>query len=186
MTSIANNINRILIKQLIFLFTPLALLHLGNGYASLPPLRKRVVEKCMWMTEEEFDRLVAQAQLMPGAFSLNIAAVIGRRMAGRRGSVVALAATVIPLMLLFLLLVVVFSPMRHWDLFESMLRGMRPALIGMLAVVAFRMGRSSKVDLNYLWVPFVVALAVGVFHVAPLYILLFTVVAGYLYGKFLR
>ena len=93
----------------------------------------------MWMTEEEFDRLVAQAQLMPGAFSLNIAAVIGRRMGGRRGS-----------------------------------------------VVAFRMGRSSKVDLNYLWVPFVVALAVGVFHVAPLYILLFTVVAGYLYGKFLR
>ena len=186
MTSIANNINRILIKQLIFLFTPLALLHLGNGYASLPPLRKRVVEKCMWMTEEEFDRLVAQAQLMPGAFSLNIAAVIGRRMAGRRGSVVALAATVIPLMLLFLLLVVVFAPMRHWDLFESMLRGMRPALIGMLAVVAFRMGRSSKVDLNYLWVPLVVALAVGVFHVAPLYILLFTVVAGYLYGKFLR
>ena len=35
-------------------------------------------------------------------------------------------------------------------------------------------------------VPIVVALAVGVFHVMPLYILLFTAVAGYLYGKFLR
>ena len=173
-------------KQLILEFSRLALLHLGNGYATLPPLRKRVVEKCMWMTDEEFDRLVAQAQLMPGAFSLNIAAIIGRRVAGRWGSVVALAATVIPLMLLFLLLVAVFAPMRHWDLFESMLRGMRPALIGMLAVVAFRMGRSSKVDLSFLWVPFVVALAVGIFHVAPLYILLVTVAAGYLYGKFLR
>lgn len=140
----------------------------------------------MWMTDEEFDRLVAQAQLMPGAFSLNIAAIIGRRVAGRWGSIVALAATVIPLMLLFLLLVAVFAPMRHWDLFESMLRGMRPALIGMLAVVAYRMGRSSKVDLSFLWVPFVVALAVGIFHVAPLYIFLVTVAAGYLYGKFLR
>lgn len=138
------------------------------------------------MTDEEFDRLVAQAQLMPGAFSLNIAAIIGRRVAGRWGSIVALAATVIPLMLLFLLLVAVFAPMRHWDLFESMLRGMRPALIGMLAVVAYRMGRSSKVDLSFLWVPFVVALAVGIFHVAPLYIFLVTVAAGYLYGKFLR
>ena len=140
----------------------------------------------MWMTDEEFDRLVAQAQLMPGAFSLNIAAIIGRRMAGRWGSVVALAATVIPLMLLFLLLVAVFAPMRHWDLFESMLRGMRPALIGVLAVVAFRMGRSSKVDLSFLWVPFVVAVAVGIFQLAPLYILLLTVGAGFLYGKFLR
>ena len=138
------------------------------------------------MTDEEFDRLVAQAQLMPGAFSLNIAAIIGRRVAGRWGSVVALAATVIPLMLLFLLLVAVFAPMRHWDLFESMLRGMRPALIGVLAVVAFRMGRSSKVDLSFLWVPFVVAVAVGIFQLAPLYILLLTVGAGFLYGKFLR
>ena len=173
-------------KQLILEFSRLALLHLGNGYATLPPLRKRVVEKCMWMSDEEFDRLVAQAQLMPGAFSLNLAAVIGRRMDGRRGSVVAIAATVIPLMLLFLLLVAVFSPMRHWDLFESMLRGMRPALIGVLAVVAFRMGRSSKVDLSFLWVPFVVAVAVGIFQLAPLYILLLTVGAGFLYGKFLR
>lgn len=173
-------------KQLILEFSRLALLHLGNGYATLPPLRKRVVEKCMWMTDEEFDRLVAQAQLMPGAFSLNLAAVIGRRVDGRRGSAVAIAATVIPLMLLFLLLVAVFSPMRHWDLFESMLRGMRPALIGVLAVVAFRMGRSSKVDLSFLWVPFVVAVAVGIFQLAPLYILLLTVGAGFLYGKFLR
>lgn len=173
-------------KQLILEFSRLALLHLGNGYATLPPLRKRVVEKCMWMTDEEFDRLVAQAQLMPGAFSLNLVAVIGRRVDGRRGSAVAIAATVIPLMLLFLLLVAVFSPMRHWDLFESMLRGMRPALIGVLAVVAFRMGRSSKVDLSFLWVPFVVAVAVGIFQLAPLYILLFTVGAGFLYGKFLR
>jgi chromate transporter len=99
---------------------------------------------------------------------------------------VAIAATVVPLMLLFLLLVAVFSPMRHWDLFESMLRGMRPALIGVLAVVAFRMGRSSKVDLSFLWVPFVVAVAVGIFQLAPLYILLLTVGAGFLYGKFLR
>ena len=173
-------------KQLILELSRLALLHLGNGYATLPPLRKRVVEKCMWMSDEEFDRLVAQAQLMPGAFSLNLAAVIGRRVDGRRGSAVAIAATVIPLMLLFLLLVAVFSPMRHWDLFESMLRGMRPALIGVLAVVAFRMGRSSKVDLSFLWVPFVVAVAVGIFQLAPLYILLLTVGAGFLYGKFLR
>ena len=173
-------------KQLILVFARLALLHLGNGYATLPPLRKRVVEKCMWVTDEEFDRLVAQAQLMPGAFSLNIAAVIGRRVDGRRGSAVAIAATVVPLMLLFLLLVIIFAPMRHWELFASMLRGMRPALIGVLAVTAFRMGRNSKVDLSFLWVPFVVVVAVGIFQVAPLYILLLTVGAGFLYGKFLR
>ena len=67
-----------------------------------------------------------------------------------------------------------------------MLRGMRPALIGVLAVVTYRMGRSSKVDLSFLWVPFVVVVAVGIFQVAPLYILLLTVGAGFLYGKFLR
>lgn len=173
-------------KQLFLLFSPLALLHLGNGYVTLPPLRKRVVEKCMWLTEEEFDLLVAKAQLMPGAFSLNIAAVIGRRLDGRRGCVVALAATILPLLLLFLFLVAVFSPMRQWELFASMLRGMRPALIGVLAVVAFRMGRSSKVDLSFLWVPFVVAMAVGIFQIAPLYILVLAVGTGFLYGKFLR
>jgi hypothetical protein len=63
---------------------------------------------------------------------------------------------------------------------------MRPALIGVLAVVAFRMGRSSKVDLSFLWVPFVVAMAVGIFQIAPLYILVLAVGTGFLYGKFLR
>lgn len=150
------------------------------------PLRQKAVNKYQWLSEAHFDALVAKAQLMPGAFSLNLSAIIGREVAGRQGAVVALCSTALPLLLLFLLLVGVFSPMRHWALFESALRGMRPAMIGLLAVAAYRIGRGQHNDLTQWLYPLTLSLIVGFGYLATLPTIILIVTAGFVYGKYIK
>ena len=107
-------------RKIFFIFARLAITHLSNGYMIIHPLRKALVEKHQMLCEERFDRLVAKAQILPGAFSLNLSAVIGRELNGRKGAVSALLGSSVPLVLLFSLLITIFSPMRHWSLFHSL------------------------------------------------------------------
>jgi chromate transporter len=175
-----------LTTKLFLTFSSLSLLNLGNGYLLVAPLRKKVVEGYQWLPADKFDHLVAKAQLMPGAFSLNLSAIIGREVAGRKGAVISLVATALPLLLLFSLLVGIFSPMRHWSLFESALRGMRPCMIALLAVSAYRMGRAQKYDLTQWLYPISVALIIGFGYLTPLYTIILIAVAGFVYGKYIQ
>ncbi len=152
----------------------------------IPPLQKTVVERKQWLNEERFSHLVAKAQLIPGAFSFNLSAIIGRELAGAKGACSAILGTGLPILLLFSLLVAVFSPMRHWSLFESALAGMRPAIIGLLGATAFRMGRQSLTSLAQWLYPISIALIIGFGHLAPTYVIVLIFASGFIYGKYIK
>ena len=178
--------NKVSNKKILATFARLALTNLGNGYMMIAPLRKNVVEQKHWLTEERFSHLVAKAQLIPGAFSFNLSAIIGRELAGSKGAACAIAGTGVPILLLFILLVAVFSPMRHWSLIASALNGMRPAIIGLLAATAFRVGRQSLTSPAQWLYPISIALIIGYGHLAPLYVVALTFGAGFVYGKYIK
>jgi len=68
----------------------------GGGYAMLPMLQKEVVEKRQWATEDEMLDLIAIAQSAPGAIAVNGAIVVGYKLAGISGALVAIIATILP------------------------------------------------------------------------------------------
>ena len=173
-------------KLVFFTFAKLSLLNLGNGYMIIEPLRKNVVEQHKWIAEERFQHLVAKAQLLPGAFSFNLSAMIGREVAGRKGAALALSGTGMPLLFLFLLLVSIFSPMRHWAFFASALNGLRPAIIALLAASAYRIGQQNLTSKIQWLFPLVIAIVIGQGHLAPVYAIALTFAAGFIYGKYIK
>lgn len=173
-------------RKLFLIFVRLAITHLGNGYMILNPLRKALVNKHQMLSEERYDHLVAKAQLLPGAFSLNLSAVMGREIGGRSGAMVALVATAVPLIVLFSLLVATFSPMRKWDVFHSALMGMRPCMIALLIASAYRLGRQQKMSLAQWIYPFTIGLIIASLQFAPLYLILIIVGLGFIYGKLIQ
>lgn len=173
-------------RKLFIIFARLAITQLGNGYMIIHPLRKALVEKHQMLCEERYDRLVAKAQILPGSFSLNLSAVMGREIGGRKGSVAALLGITIPLVLLFSLLVAVFSPMRHWSFFHSALMGMRPCIIALLIASAYRLGKQQHLSFTQWIYPISLGLVITSVHLAPIYIVLLVVGAGFVYGKFIQ
>ena len=68
----------------------------GGGFVIIPLLRAKYVDEYGWLDDKETLNLVSIAQSMPGVVAVNAAIILGYRMAGLRGALTALAATVLP------------------------------------------------------------------------------------------
>src|SRR5918994_4176919 len=62
----------------------------------MPWVRWMLIEKRAWLTEEEFLNVFALSNFMPGGNVINIAVVVGTRLAGLPGAVAALTGLVAP------------------------------------------------------------------------------------------
>ena len=76
------------LAALLALFAQLSLLAFGGGQTVMPEMQREVVEVHGWMTAADFTALFALAQAAPGP-NLMVATLIGFRVAGVPGAVVA-------------------------------------------------------------------------------------------------
>lgn len=68
----------------------------GGGFVIIPLLKAKYVDEYQWITDKDALDMVAIAQSMPGIVACNSAIILGYRMAGIGGTIVALVATVLP------------------------------------------------------------------------------------------
>lgn len=62
---------------------------LGGGMAMLPFMDREFVERRKWLTEDEMTDIVAVMQSLPGLIAVNMAVLVGYRVKGILGAVVA-------------------------------------------------------------------------------------------------
>ncbi|OHD18963.1 MAG: hypothetical protein A2Y38_18615 [Spirochaetes bacterium GWB1_59_5] len=71
----------------------------GGGWTIVGIIRTEIVDRA-WLSAEEFARLVAVAQITPGPVALNAATMVGFKLHGLPGAIVAtLAVVAVPIML---------------------------------------------------------------------------------------
>jgi chromate transporter len=130
-----------LLWHIFVLFTRVALFSWGGGPASLA-LMQRETTAAGWMTASEFADAVALGNALPGPIAPQVSAYVGYKLAGTPGAVAAAAGTVIPTTVLMLALVVAFFGLKNSPVVQSMLRAVRPVVIGLLIWTAYDMARS--------------------------------------------
>ena len=69
---------------------------------------------------------------------------------------------------------------------ESIFRGIRPAVVALIAVPTFNLAKSAKISLMNCWIPILCALLIWLMGVNPIYMILAAAAGGYLYGKFVK
>ena len=67
-----------------------------GGFVIIPLLKGKFVDEYHWINDKDALDMVAIAQSMPGVVAVNSAIILGYRMAGILGTLVALVATVLP------------------------------------------------------------------------------------------
>jgi chromate transporter len=90
---------------LFFYFFYLGLFTFGGGLAMLPFIKKHAISKG-WIDEPSWDGIVTLSQLSPGAIAVNCANLIGYRVDGRKGSLVAVLGMTLPSILVILLIAI--------------------------------------------------------------------------------
>lgn len=141
------------------------------GGASIPMMRRTVVNERGWLTEHEFLEIYALAQVCPGGIPITIAILCGKRVAGIPGFFVALVAETLPgFIVLMILAALSFDP--HMGILRAALRGAAAAALGAMLANAIQMSWPYRTKLVEAAVVLVVAVAVIVFHLTLWYVFL--------------
>ena len=181
-----DNMTDVSLIKLFSIFSKIGLFTIGGGYAMIPLIERDVVERNGWVVKDEFLDLLAVAQSAPGVFAVNIAIFIGYKLRGVRGAVAASVGSALPSVVCILLIALFFHSFRHYEIVENIFRGLRPAVVALIATPVFSVARSARITRNTVWVPILSALLIVAFGVSPIYIILCAGVAGFLYGKMKR
>lgn len=155
---------------------------LGGGYAMIPIIQTEVVDKHRWVEKEEFLDLIAIAQSCPGVFAINISIFIGYKLRKLEGALCATAGTALPSFLIILAIALFFHHFMEVGWIAAMFRGIRPAVVALIAVPTFNMARSAKIGLTNCWIPIVTALLIWAMGVNPIYIIIAAALGGYLFS----
>jgi len=137
-------------------FFKLGLVGFGGSIAVLAPLRTLTVRKRRWLTDSEFVEVVALAQSLPGTSAGNSVTCIGLRLRGWRGAAVSLTGFILPSMLIMIVLAIVYKHINTFPGTERFFHGLNGAVVALILVTAWRVGRSV---LTKRWQWFVAVLA---------------------------
>ena len=159
---------------------------IGGGYAMIPLIRAEVVERRKWLSEEDFLDLMALSQALPGIFVVNFSIYIGQRLRGLKGSVSMAAGAVLPSFLIILLIAMCFHNYSQWPVVEAVFKGIRPAVVALIAAPCVGLARTAGIRLTNVWIPIFVALAIWLGHVSPVYVIALVAVGGFVYGRIVQ
>lgn len=163
-------------------FFKIGMFTLGGGYAMIPIIEEEVVNKHQWVSKEDMLDLIAIAQSCPGVFAINIAIFIGYKLRKTRGALVTALGTALPSFLIILAIAIFFHQFEDNKVVAAMFRGIRPAVVALIAVPTFNLAKSVHLNRYTLWIPIVSALAIWRLGVSPIWIIILAGVGGYLYG----
>jgi chromate transport protein ChrA len=150
----------------------------GGGLAVIAQLRVLALVKRKWFTDHEFAEGLALAQSLPGSMATNIAAYIGLRLRGWRGAALAVAAFILPSMLLMIALAILYRHLRDFPDTERLFHGLNAAVVALIAVTAWRIGRSTLSKPWQWYIAVFSGLAVIIFEATVIEVILVAGLAG--------
>jgi chromate transporter len=175
-----------MLSELIKTFFRIGLFTLGGGYAMIPLIEEEVVNRHRWVSREEMLDLIAIAQSCPGVFAINISIFVGYKLRQVKGAVAASVGTALPSFLIILAIAIFFSQFKDNAYVAAIFRGIRPAVVALIAVPTFRLGQRAALNRFTIWIPVVSALAIWLLGVSPIYIILMAGIGGYVYGMYIK
>jgi chromate transporter len=142
--------------QLFAILFAVNLFTVGGAYVMLPLLHRLFVQDLHWLTQQEFLDAIAVGQITPGPLTL-MTAFIGHKVAGFPGAVAAAVGSFLPSVLVVSAISRYHARFKESRLVASVLRGVKPAVVGMVAAVGVSLAASS------LGHPVAAAIAMGSF-----------------------
>ena len=122
------------------------------------------------------------AQSCPGVFAINISTFIGYKLRKESGAIVSALGAALPSFIIILLIAMFFHRFMDVPWVAAMFRGIRPAVVALIAVPTFNLAKSAHITLSTCWIPIVTALLIWLLGVNPVIIIIAAAIIGYLYG----
>ena len=161
---------RVSLGKLFSVFALIGVTSFGGGIVAY--LRRSLVEKEKWLNEDGFMAALEIAQTLPGLNSTNMSVIVGRKLRGPAGALVATLGMILPGAVIVTALGFAYVALRHDPKVAVMLTGVAAAAVGLLLQVTLKIGWKQLIRPQDLIFVVVVFVLVGIFHVSLLVTLL--------------
>lgn len=159
---------------------------IGGGYAMIPLIEREVVENKKWIDRDDFLDMLALAQSSPGPIAINTAVFVGYQIAGIRGMIFTTLGAVLPSFLIILLVASFFVGIQDSPTVERIFKGIRPAVVALIAAPVIRLGKSAKINRKTIIIPIIVVVLVAFLKVTAIYIIIAAALGGIAYMRFVK
>lgn len=168
--------------ELFWTFFKLGALTFGGGLAMLPLLRREVVEKKGWASDEEMIDYFAIGQSTPGIIATNVATFIGFKLAGFFGSLVATLAVITPSVIIITVIALLASTDRVQSIpmLQAALSGINVAVAALLLSALLDLSKKTLIDIFTFGIALASFAAMAFFSIPAIWIVLTSTVLGVL------
>jgi len=152
----------------------------GGGYVIIPLMKKKFVDELGWLNEEDMLNIAAIAQSSPGAMAVNASILIGWRLMGVTGALVAILGTVLPPLIILSLISLFYATFRDNPIVSAVLKGMMAGVCAVIFDVVITMGQTIFKARKFLPILIMVGAfaASFIFTINVVYIILFCATLG--------
>jgi chromate transporter len=134
-------------QKIMLAFSGMSLSLFGGGYVVIPAMQQVIVNSMNWLTNKEFTDAIAMGQITPGPIFIS-ATFIGYKVAGFWGALNATISIFLPPGLLMIACARFFDQIRNSSVISAVFKGLRPAIIGMIAAAAFTIIAGSDLSIK--------------------------------------
>lgn len=126
----------------------------GGGFVIVTFMKRKFVDQYHWIDEDEMLDITALAQSSPGAIAVNAAILVGWKVAGFFGMVVAVLGTVLPPMVILSVISLIYQKFAQNTYVKFVLAGMQAGVAAVILDVVCSLG--GKVISEKQWVYYAV------------------------------
>ena len=163
-------------------FTKIGCVGYGGGPSMVPLIKEEVVNIQQWMNVADFVDVLAIGNALPGPIATKMSVAIGYQVSGVPGAIAATLGVVMPSIAALVLLLKFVAHIKDNPRVKSMLKGLRPVVVAMLAYAAYDLSFGSLTG-HVTWIIGAVTLALMIF--TKIHPALF-IVAGAVAGVFFK
>lgn len=128
-------------RELATLYLKLGTISFGGPAAAIALMEDEVVAKRQWITRQQFLDMLGVTNLIPGPNSTEMAIIVGLARAGWAGLCLAGACFILPAALITAAIAWAYVRFGALPQAQSLLAGIKPAVIAVIAIAVWRLGR---------------------------------------------
>lgn len=130
-----------MLRTLFWTFFRIAAVTPGGGLVMLPIMQQEFEVRRKWISAEDMVDIIAMVQSTPGIIAVNMAIMLGYRVAGFPGALAASLGAVLPSFFLILMIAALFHSVGDSAVIDHAFMGIRAAVCALILLSTISMGR---------------------------------------------
>lgn len=170
--------------QIFFTALKFSSITFGGGFVMIGMMEKKFVEEMELLNHEEMMDIAAIAQSSPGAVAVNAWILLGFRLAGLPGSLVAVLGAILPPFFIISILSLIYKQFITSSLVATIMKGMQIAVAAIISDLVINLFSSLAGDAKpWDFILVILALILILYYRLPIFILLLSFAAFGLWRK---